>query len=154
MNFQNSGKEVNMGAMGISINNSVKSITKEVKNTQVESIEARPRKYNETNFSIMHKKVKDRVLSILRGDKYARQNDFYLCLVYWIKCGFIKTEIDLKDLQNITKPESISRVRRELITQAKKGDAALQFLLKDEETLNERENLNQLNQGYYNGSSR
>jgi len=101
------------------------------------------------DFTLKHNHVKERVLSILKGDKYARKNDFYLCLVYWIKCGFIKMEIDFKDFNKITKPESISRCRRELISLAKKGNKELQFLLKDSETLNKRDNLQRLNREYY-----
>lgn len=106
--------------------------------------------FNESSdFSIKHKKVKDRVLSILKSDKYSRKNDFYLCLSYWIKCGFIKMQVDFKDFGKITKPESISRCRRELITEAKKGNNELNFLLTDKEILEERENLKELNEEYY-----
>lgn len=101
------------------------------------------------DFSLKHQKVKDRVLSILREDKYSRKNDFYLCLLYWIKCGFIKMEVDFKDFDRITKPETISRVRRELISEAKHGVKELNFLLSDEETLEKRENLQELNKDYY-----
>ena len=106
-------------------------------------------KFKETDFALKHNTVKDRVKSILREDKYARKNDFYLCLYYWIKCGYIKMEIDFKDFDKITKPETISRIRRELISQAKEGDEELQYLLDDTETLDKRETLKQLNQSYY-----
>lgn len=93
---------------------------------------------HETDFSLRHEKVKDRVLSLLRMDKYNRKNDFFLCLNYWIRTGQISVNVDFKDWNKITKPESISRARRELISKAKHGDKELQFLLKDEETLETR----------------
>lgn len=103
----------------------------------------------ETNFSLRHNTVKERVKSLLRSDKYSRQNDFYLCLLYWVKMGFITTHIELKDFSKITKPESISRCRRELLKDAKQGDKDLQFLLNDNETLNKRQDLELLNHDYY-----
>lgn len=94
---------------------------------------------HETDFSLRHQKVKDRVLSILKGDKYARKNDFYLCLSYWIKTGMINVNVDFQEWNKITKPESISRCRRELMSLAKKGNKDYAFLLKDEETIDIRE---------------
>lgn len=101
------------------------------------------------DFNLKHNTVKQRVLSILREDKYARKNDFYLCLLYWIKCGFIQMKVDFKDFDKITKPESISRCRRELILESKRGVKELRWLLNDEETLEKRENLKDLNRGYF-----
>jgi hypothetical protein len=109
-----------------------------------------PTKIKESSdFALKHLKVRDRVLSILRSDRYARENDFFLCLLYWTKCGFIKTNIDLKDFNKITKPESISRCRRELVEKAKKGDKELQFLLNNQETLEERKKAEELYHDYY-----
>jgi len=128
-------------------------VTKIVNQVEVEKVidnKIRLNKLQESeSFNIIHKNVKDRVLSILKGDKYSRKNDFYLCMVYWIKCGFIKMQIDLKDFDKVTKPESISRCRRELIKEAKEGNLDLQFLLKDKEVLDKRETLKELNRRYY-----
>lgn len=89
-------------------------------------------RFKETEFSLRHEKVKDRVLSILREDKYSRIDDFYLCLLYWIKTGQIEMKVDFKDFKKITKPESISRCRREIFTMAKK-DQKLKFLLENQD---------------------
>jgi hypothetical protein len=114
----------------------------EVKSKRIiETYSCEPNKNNfkETDFEIRHNTVKERVKSLLRKDKYARTNDFYLCLLYWISCGHITMNIDFKDWNKITKPESISRCRRQLLTMARRGDKELQFLLKDTKTLNDRD---------------
>ena len=90
-------------------------------------------KFKETDFSLRHEKVKDRVLSILKEDKYSRVDDFYLCLLYWVKTGQIKINVDFKDFKSITKPESISRARREIFTEAR-NDPKLKYLLNNEAT--------------------
>ena len=101
------------------------------------------------NFNTKHNNVKDKVRSLLRQDKYARRNYFYLCLLYWVQNGDITMNIYFKDFKKITKPETISRVCRELVSEAKKGDKDLKWLLNDEDILNERDNLKQLNHNYY-----
>ena len=105
----------------------------------------------ETDFSLRHERVKDRVLSILKGDKYARKNDFYLCLNYWIRTGMINVNVDFQEWNKITKPESISRARRELMSLAKRGNKDYAFLLKDEETIDVREKEEQNYKNYYGG---
>jgi len=128
----------------------------EVKSKHTETIEKLGNRQVEPNyfkesmtFNTKHNTVKEKVQAILRKDKYSRKNDFYLCLVYWIQNGDIQMKVDFKDFKKITKPETISRIRRELISEAKKGNKELKYLLNDEETLYERENLKTLNQAYY-----
>jgi len=128
----------------------------EVKSKHTETIEKLGNRQVEPNyfkesitFNTKHNTVKEKVQSILRKDKYSRKNDFYLCLVYWIQNGDIQMKVDFKDFKKITKPETISRIRRELISEAKKGNKELKYLLNDEEILEERENLKTLNQAYY-----
>ena len=107
-------------------------------------------RYKESmDFKKKHLTVKSKVLSILRSDKQARKDDFWLMLLYYVKSGHIKLIIPLEEFSKINKPESISRCRRELIKEAKQGVKELQFLLKDTETLNKRENLENLNHDYY-----
>lgn len=100
-------------------------------------------------FNTRHNTVKEKVRSILRKDKYARKNYFYLCLLYWVQNGDIQMKVDFKDFSKITKPETISRCCRELVSEAKKGVKELSWLLNDEETLNNRNELSELNRGYY-----
>ena len=57
--------------------------------------------------------------------------------------------IDFKDFNKITKPETISRVCRELVSEAKNGDESLKWLLNDCVTLNSRDVLMNLNHDYY-----
>ena len=130
----------------------------EVKGREYETIEkvgnrqTEPRYTNfkeSMTFNTKHNTVKEKVKSILRKDRYSIKNDFYLCLIYWIQNGDIQMKVDFKDFKKITKPETISRIRRELISEAKKGNKELKYLLNDEEILEERENLKTLNQAYY-----
>ena len=100
-------------------------------------------------FNTKHITVKEKVKSILRKDKYARKNYFYLCLLYWVQNGDITMKIDFKDFSKITKPETISRCCRELVSEAKKGNQELKWLLNNEEVLNEREYLREMNHAYY-----
>jgi hypothetical protein len=124
---------------------------------QIETIEKRGKtedidlsRYKESDsFKFRHDKLREQVLSILRTDIQARKNDFWLCLLLWIKKGHIKLVIPLEEFHKINKPESISRARRKLIEQAKKGDKALSFLLNDEITLENREKERINYQEYY-----
>ena len=123
-----------------------RNIKEELKKTDLVNFE----RYTESDsFNILHNSVKDRVLSILKRDRLSRKNDMWLCLLYWIKSGQIKLVIPLSEFYKINKPESISRCRRELIKEAKSGVKELQFLLNDQETLLERENLKNLNTEYF-----
>ena len=127
----------------------------EVKSKDCEIIEKLGVRPNDNNFKesmdfkLKHNTVKSRVLSILRQDKYARKDDFYLCLLTWVKSGHIKLIVPLEDFNKINKPESISRCRRQLIEEAKKGNKELNFLLKDTETMELRENYKNLYHDYY-----
>jgi hypothetical protein len=117
---------------------------------EVEGVKPRIDNFKENMaFNIKHNTVKEKVKSILRKDKYSRKNDFYLCLLYWIQNGDITMNVDFKDFKKICKPETISRIRRELISDAKKGNNELKWLLNDLETLDERDNLYNLNHDYY-----
>ena len=108
------------------------------------------KRLNESDsFKYKHDTLKSKVLQLLKQDKYARKDDFYLCLLTWIKSGHIKLIIPLEDFNKIYKPESISRCRRRLIEEAKKGNKELKFLLKDTETMELRENYKNLYHDYY-----
>ncbi len=95
--------------------------------------------YKTKGFAKRFPTVKLRVASILKNDSYARRKDWYLTVLYWIKCGYIKLIIPQDKLMTITSPETITRARRKLIEDAKKGDKKLQFLIKDNETISIRE---------------
>jgi hypothetical protein len=60
----------------------------------------------------------------------------------------ITVNVDFKDFIAITKPESISRCRRQLINESK-SEPKLKWLLDDIETLSKRENLENLNHDYF-----
>jgi hypothetical protein len=108
------------------------------------------KRYKESNdFSLRQETIRNRVLSILKTDIKSRKDDMWLCLLYWIKCGHIKLVIPLEEFHKINKPESISRARRKLIEDAKKGDKSLHFLLNDTETLDLREEERVNYQEYY-----
>lgn len=118
----------------------------------IEQPKIRPREENFKEsmlFDTKHKTVKAKVQSILRKDKYARKNYFYLCLLYWVQNGDITMNIDFKDFEKITKPETISRCCRELVSDARKGNQDLKWLLNDTDTLDERESNQELNRNYY-----
>lgn len=100
-------------------------------------------------FEEQHLTLKELIKKITYYDKEARNNYFYLCLLCWIKSNQIQLIVPLKNYDKLYKPESISRVYRELVTEAKAGNKELQYLLKDEETLNKRENLENFNHSYY-----
>lgn len=104
-------------------------------------------------FDARFKTAKDKVLSILRNDELARKDDFYLCLLFWIKSNQIKLIVPLDKIFYLNKPETISRARRSLIRQAKKGEPNLQFLLKDKETLEKREEERQEVSNYFSAES-
>jgi len=98
---------------------------------------------------LKHLTLKQKVLSIVKQDKLARKDYFWLCLLVWIKSNNIKFIIPLEDYHKMYKPESISRIFRELMEEAKKGKPELQFLLNDTQTLNKRDNLQELNRQYF-----
>lgn len=101
------------------------------------------------DFKFKHTTCKEIVKQILRQDKKARKDYSWLLLLVWIKQGAIKFIIPLEDYKKMYKPESVSRVCRELVESAKKGNKELKWLLNDEETLEKRENLQELNRGYF-----
>jgi len=120
------------------------------KQIQTEKIEYPFSNYKESNdFKLKHLTLKNMVTQILKQDKLARKDYTWLLLLTWIKQGAIKFIIPLEDYGKMYKPESVSRVARELFTEAKKGNIELQFLLKDTETLDKRSNLENLNHDYY-----
>ena len=87
------------------------------------------------DFSLRFTNVKDRVASILRTDKFARRNDLWLCILYWVKMGQIKIIVPMEDFTKANDPETISRARRKLVEEAKNGAEELKFLL--DEKINE-----------------
>lgn len=89
-------------------------------------------------FEKRFKTVKERVTSIVKNDKYARKHYWWLYLLYLAKMKQIKI-ITKDNTTKITSPETVSRALRELVKEAKEGKEKLQFLLKDTETLEKRE---------------
>jgi len=134
----------------------------EIKNTQIETIEKvgsrteypdEERLKESADFSLKHNTIQERVKSILKMDKYARKDDLFLLLLYYVKCGMIKLIVPLEDFYKINKPESITRAKRKLFEMAKKGNKELNFLLKDEENLEVRKNQEELYRDYYSEKS-
>ena len=111
--------------------------------------------YNEDNykqsndFKLKHTTLKEQVKQILRQDIQSRSDYTWLSIMIWIKQDAIKFIIPLEDYKKMYKPESISRVARELFEEARNGNKELNFLLKDTENLEKRENLQELNRGYF-----
>ena len=93
--------------------------------------------------------IENRVVSILKGDRYARKKDWWLIILYWAKMGYIKVIIPEEQIGKITPPESITRVKRKLIKEAKEGKEELQFLLKDKENIEIRESHEELYREYF-----
>lgn len=62
-------------------------------------------------------KVKDRVLSILKHDNYARENYLWLCMVYWAKCGQIKVVVPLDKFAEVNSPETVTRAFRSIMSE-------------------------------------
>jgi len=83
--------------------------------------------------------LRQKVIKILKEDDYARKKDWWLTLRLWAMSGHIKIIVPLDKLLEINAPESISRIRRSLIKEAKLGNKDLRFLLKDEKVLNDRD---------------
>ena len=123
---------------------------KQIETIEKEGVRPNERNFKESNtFSIKHNTVKDKVKSLVRFDKYARKDRFYLCLLYWIKNGDITMNVDFKDFKKITKPETITRCFRELKEQANNGNKELRWLLYDEENNEHCELMENLNHDYY-----
>lgn len=101
------------------------------------------------DFSLRHKTVLERVRSILRGDKYARKDYLWLLLRYYSACNMIKIIVPLEDFQIKNSPESISRAKRELVEEAKKGNKELAWLLTDQEFLEDMKKEEQNYHNYY-----
>lgn len=66
-------------------------------------------------------KVKDRVLSILRHDNYARRNYLWLSMIYWAKCGQIKVVVPLEKFNQVNSPETITRAFRKIMEEHREG---------------------------------
>lgn len=117
----------------------------EIKNKIIEKIE-KEREFEDLNtlekrFDSRFKTAKQKVLKILKEDKEARRNYFYLCLKVWILSNNIKLIIPLEKYGEMVKPETICRIRRQLIHEAKKGNKKLKFLLEDKENLKENKEM-------------
>ena len=114
--------------------------TKQIRTITEQKIEVIPNTedLSETRgFAKRFPKVKDRVLSILRNDEYARKNYLWLCLRYCAKCGHIKIIIPMEDFQHVNSPETITRATRKLFEEAK-TNPKLKVLLKEGETISRR----------------
>jgi len=87
-----------------------------------------PEILNETKgFAKRFPKVKDRVLSILRNDNYARRNYLWLSMVYWAKCGQIKIVVPLDKFNQVNSPETITRAFRKIMEEHR-NEGLHQFL--------------------------
>jgi hypothetical protein len=100
-------------------------------------------------FERMHTTLKELIKHIVQYDKLARKDYVHLCWRVWILSNQVQIISPMKDYSKIYKPDSITRIYRELIRAAKRGEPELQYLLNDEETLNKRNNLENLNHNYY-----
>jgi len=93
--------------------------------------------------------VKKRVVSILKNDEYARRNYLWLCLVYWSKMGQIKIIIPKENFFSVNSSETIGRAFRKVMAEARSGNPKLNFLLKDEETIERRKDRELEMHGYF-----
>lgn len=100
-------------------------------------------------FENQHHTLKELVKKIVYYDKEARSDYTKLLIQVWLSQNAIQFIIPMKDYNKMYKAESVSRVFRELMTDARSGAPELQFLLKDTETLDKRSNLEELNHKYY-----
>jgi len=94
-------------------------------------------------FDKRFKTVRERTLKILKEDKFARKEKWWLLIRYWCSAGYIKIVVPKEHLFNIVSPESVFRIQRRLIQEAKKGNENLSFLIKDKDLINKNESLNQ-----------
>ena len=101
------------------------------------------------DFAEKHKTILEQVKSILRYDKLARKDYWWLQAILYSKCGFIKEIAVLERFRNKPSPESISRCRRELYKMARKGDPDLRWLLDDKKFIEEMKNEEELYRDYY-----
>ena len=122
----------------------------EIINKQINIEKEEKPKYDIHKFEREHMTLKELVKHIVKYDKQSRKDYFALCLQVWLSANQIQFLIPMSSYNKIYKPDSITRIFRELMKQAKKGDPELQFLLKDTETLDKRSNLETLNHNYYN----
>jgi len=101
------------------------------------------------DFKLKHLTLKDRVISLMKRDKLSRKNDFYLCILYWIKCGHIKLIVPLEDFQKINAPESISRCRREIFKEIREGKHPKLKYLINQDAEKARNKQEKRYEGYY-----
>ena len=101
------------------------------------------------DFAIKHKTILERVKSILRYDKLARKDYWWLQALFYAKCGFIKELMVLENFRRKPSPESINRCRRELFKKAKGGDKELAWLLTDKEFIEDIKKEEELYRNYY-----
>lgn len=84
------------------------------------------------DFKFKFDNVKDRVKSIIKGDKYARENYLWLQILYYSKMGMLKLLVPLEDFQYANSPETITRAFRKLMEETKRGmHPDLKFLLEE-----------------------
>ncbi|MEK6935977.1 MAG: hypothetical protein AABW67_04250 [Nanoarchaeota archaeon] len=82
------------------------------------------------DFKLKFDNVKDRVKSIIKGDKYSRENYLWLDILYYSKMGMLKMLVPLEDFQKANSPETINRAFRKIIEETKQGQHQdLRFLL-------------------------
>ena len=125
-------------------------ITKEKINIKSPTEKPDNNRINESmDFAEKHKSILERVKYILKFDKLARKDYWWLQAVFYAKCGFIKEIAVLERFKDKPSPESIDRTRRELYKKARAGDKELAWLLSDKEFIEEMENKEELYRNYY-----
>ena len=82
--------------------------------------------------------LRQKVIKILKEDEFARKKDWWLVIRLWAMSGHIKIITPMDKLLEINAPESVSRIRRSLVKEAKAGNKDLKFLIKDKELLDDR----------------
>ena len=85
------------------------------------------------DFKLKFDNVKDRVKSIIKGDKYARKNYLWLDILYYVKMGMLKLITPLEDFNKANSPETINRAFRKLISETSQGlHPDLKYLLEED----------------------
>jgi len=113
-------------------------IAKNVKRTETSKQETPDLSDLNKKFDKRFQTVREKVIKILKEDEFARKKDWWLVIRLWASSGHIKLITPMDKLLEINAPESVSRIRRSLIKEAKNGNQDLKFLLKDNDILDDR----------------
>ncbi len=93
--------------------------------------------------------IKEIVKHVLKYDKLARKDYWWLNTRVYALGGFIKQLVILENFSRKPSPETINRERRELYIEAKKGDPELKWLLTDEEFIENMKEREELFKNYF-----